>query len=74
MSQAGRPHSHRERLLIVLATRLAGWRFTNVNDGYVKEAGRRIRRALLATTGLTTDHPVAASLCAALGVSTGYLP
>jgi hypothetical protein len=61
-------------MLIVLARRLPGWRFTNVNDGYVKEAGRWIRRVLLATRGLTKDHPVAANLCVALGVSTGYLP
>lgn len=61
-------------VLIVLAKRLPGWRFANGRDGYIKEAGRWIRRTLLATRGITKDHPVARPLCHALGVSMAFLP
>ena len=45
-------------MLVVFAKNLPDWRFKSSEQGYIRNAGLVFRRALLATRGLTMDHPL----------------
>lgn len=57
-------------LLVTLATRLQGWRWTVNNKlGYLKETGHMFRRALLASRGLESSPDVLKHVRTVLNVS-----